>query len=386
MPKSKLIRITTVPTSLKILLKGQHRFMSEYYDVVGISSSGSDLNDVQKEEGIKTVSVELSRTISPIKDLKSLYKLYRIFRKEKPQIVHTHTPKAGTLGMVAAKMAGIPLRLHTIAGLPLLEAKGGKRTLLNIVEKITYHCATSLYPNSRGLYNIILENKFSKKEKLRVIANGSSNGIDVSHFDPSKISPEAKKNLKQSLCIKESDIVFIFVGRLVGDKGINELIQAFCAISEKDKNTKLLLVGPEEPELDPLLPETLSKLKANEDILAVGFQKDVRPFFAISNALVFPTYREGFPNVVMQAGAMGLPAIVTDINGCNEIIVDGENGIIIPTKNESRLREAMINFITNMEKLELENIKYRQMIVNRYEQSIIWNSLLNEYQKLQKNV
>ena len=386
MPKPKLIRITTVPTSLKILLKGQHRFMSEYYEVIGISSSGSDLQDVQKDEGIAVIPVELTRTISPLKDLQSVYKLYRIFSQEKPSIVHTHTPKAGTLGMIAAKLAGVPFRLHTVAGLPLLETKGIKRRLLNLVEKITYSCATNLYPNSKGLSSIILEHKFCTKEKLKVIANGSSNGIDVSHFDPARVSSEEKTKLKRSLGIIDSDRVFIFVGRLVGDKGINELIKAFCTISEKDKNVKLLLVGPTEPDLDPLLPETISNMESNDKILAVGFQKDVRLYFAISNALVFPTYREGFPNVVMQAGAMGLPVIVTDINGCNEIIIEGENGTIIPTKSEAHLREAMLNFTHNKDKLGAEHSKYRQMIVDRYDQSIVWKDLLKEYQELQLHV
>jgi glycosyltransferase involved in cell wall biosynthesis len=382
MQKPKLIRITTVPVSLKILLKGQHRFMSEYFEVIGISSSGSDLLDVQKDEGITVIPVELTRTISPLKDLRSVYKLYRIFSQEKPQIVHTHTPKAGTLGMIAAKLAGVPLRLHTVAGLPLLETKGVKRKLLNLVEKITYSCATNLYPNSKGLYSIILKHKFCRKEKMKVIANGSSNGIDVSHFDPSRVTSEEKTNLKRNLGITDLDTVFIFVGRLVSDKGINELIKAFSILSEKEKNIKLLLVGPTERNLDPLLPETISKMDSNDKILEVGFQKDVRPFFAVSNALVFPTYREGFPNVVMQAGAMGLRAIVTDINGCNEIIVEGENGTIIPTKSEAHLREAMLNFTLNKDKLEAKHAKYRKMIVDRYDQNIIWRALLKEYQEL----
>lgn len=384
--KQKLIRITTVPISLKILLKGQHRFMSDYFEVIGISSRGGDLEDVEREEGIVVIPIELTRTISPFKDLRALYKLYRIFSQEKPQIVHTHTPKAGTLGMIAAKLAGVPLRLHTVAGLPLLETKGVKRKLLNLVEKITYACATNLYPNSKGLYSIILENRFSRKEKLKVIANGSSNGIDVSYFDPSRVPSEEKQKIRKSLGIIDTDMVFIFVGRLVGDKGINELIKVFCDISEKEKNLKLILVGPSEPDLDPLLPETISNLESNDRILTVGFQQDVRPYFAISNALVFPTYREGFPNVVMQAGAMGLPAIVTDINGCNEIIIEGKNGTIIPTKSEVHLKEAMLNFVSNKEKLLAEHLKYRQMIVDRYEQSIIWKALLKEYQELQVHV
>ena len=199
--KSKLIRITTVPSSLKILLKGQHSFMSEYYDVIGISSKGEDLDEVKKIEGIETIAVEMTRTITPFKDLQSVWKLYRVFRRERPKIVHTHTPKAGIVGMLAAKLAGVPIRLHTVAGLPLLEASGLKRFLLNSVEKLTYSCATKVYPNSVGLFNIILEQKFCKKEKLMVISNGSSNGMDIHYFNPAAVSNEQQQTLKKDLQI-----------------------------------------------------------------------------------------------------------------------------------------------------------------------------------------
>src|SRR6185312_342487 len=150
---------------------------------------------------------------------------------------------------------------------------------------------------------------------------------------------EQKQQLRQELNIKASDFVFVFVGRLVKDKGINELVSAFSKL--QIQNARLLLVGNFEPELDPLFSETLQRIQSNPNIFSVGFQKDVRPYFSISNALVFPSYREGFPNVVMQAGAMELPSIVSNINGCNEIIKNGVNGIIIPPKNEDELFKAM---------------------------------------------
>ena len=197
------------------------------FEVIGISSSGEELQDVEREENIRTIAIEMTRTISPFKDLKSVWQLYKIFKKEKPQIVHTHTPKAGTVGMLAAKLAGVPHRLHTVAGLPLLVVKGKKRKLLDFVEKITSACATKVYPNSFGLYDIILENKYTTKDKLKVIGKGSSNGIDTSHFDPKLFSEEQKQELKNSLGIQPDDFVYVFVGRLVKDKGINELVSAF---------------------------------------------------------------------------------------------------------------------------------------------------------------
>lgn len=379
--KNKLIRITTVPISLKTLLKGQHRFMSEnYFDVIGVSTLGKELGDVQEEESISVVPLQMTRTISPIKDLISLYSFYKLCKKEKPLIVHSHTPKAGIVGMLGAKLAGVPIRLHTVAGLPLMEVKGLKRKVLNFVEKLTYSSANKVYPNSKGLYDFILNEKFTKEGKLKVIGNGSSNGIDTSFFTRSLIEDESLQTLKREIGIKKEDFVFVFVGRLVGDKGINELVHAFSKIQhETTKVIKLLLVGSLETELDPLLDSTIEIIKNNKDIISVGFQKDVRSYFAISNALVFPSYREGFPNVVMQAGAMELPSIVSDINGCNEIIEEGVNGTIIPVKNTEAIRIAMLKFLNDKDYYHQLKGNSRQMITERYEQHVVWNALLEEY-------
>jgi len=381
----KIIRITTVPLSLKILLKGQHRFMSSNgFEVIGVSSQEKELEEVQNEEGIRVVSIEMTRMIAPLKDVKSLWNFYKLCKKEKPMIVHSHTPKAGIVSMLGAKLAGVPIRLHTVAGMPLMEAKGIKRTILDVVEKLTYASATKVYPNSKGLYDFILQNNFAPKSKLKVIANGSSNGIDTAFFAPEQISDTQKVRLKKELEINDNDFVFVFVGRLVADKGINELVTAFSKLSKEKKNIKILLVGPFESDLDPLNNETLEEIKKNKNIIAVGYQKDVRPYFAISNILTFPSYREGFPNVVMQAGAMGLPSIVSDINGCNEIIEEGKNGTIIPVKDSNAIYSAMQRMMDDEVFYKQLKSNVREMITSRYEQSLVWNALLEEYNTLLK--
>lgn len=353
--------------------------MSEQgFEVVGISSPGRELAEVGEKEGIRTVPLEMTRTISPLKDFRALWQFYRLCKKEKPTIVHSHTPKAGIVGMLGAKLAGVPIRLHTVAGLPLMEATGVKRKVLDAVEKLTYRCATMVYPNSKGLYDFILRGGYTGERKLKVIANGSSNGIDTEHFSDRQVLDESREQLKRQLGISEQDFVFVFVGRLVGDKGINELVQAFGQLPP-ERNAKLLLVGSMEPELDPLQPETLREIESNPAIISVGYQSDVRPYFAVSDALAFPSYREGFPNVVMQAGAMGLPAIVSDINGCNEIIVEGENGIIIPPKNLDELCKAMEKLMTETELYGKLKTKARNMVTSRFEQQVVWEALLAEY-------
>ena len=387
----KLIRITTVPISFKVLLKGQLRFMaSNGFDVKGVSSEGEELKEVVENEGIVMKAINMSRKITPFQDLKSLWEMWNFLRKEKPQIVHTHTPKAGIIGMLAARLAGVPHRLHTVAGLPLMEATGIKRKILNFVEKLTYSSATRVYPNSKGLYDFILQNNFTQSNKLKIIANGSSNGINTTFFRPEPVSETEWVALREKLNIQPDDFVFVFVGRIVSDKGINELIKAFSQLQTAENNEltgiKLLLVGGLESDLDPLNPETLAEINQNKDIISVGFQQDVRPFFAISDALAFPSYREGFPNVVMQAGAMGLPSIVSDINGCNEIIVEGENGLIIPPKNVEKLKEKMLTLAKDKNLYTKLKKNSRRMIESRYEQSVVWNALLEEYEGLLQSV
>ena len=379
----KLFRITTIPMSFKYLLKGQMAFMSKNgFNVTMISSDGPELNDVIENEKCDHIIIPLTRKITIVKDLKATYNLYKLFRKEKPDIVHTHTPKAGIIGMLSSYFARVPIRLHTVAGLPLMEATGFKRIVLNLVEKLTYKCSTKVYPNSYGLKKIILNHRFTSENKLKVIGKGSSNGIDTSYFNPELFSIEENAVLKADLGIKKTDLVFIFVGRIVSDKGINELVEAFDKICLVKENIKLLLVGPFEDELDPLQKRTKLLINNNENIISVGYQNDVRPYFAISNCLVFPSYREGFPNVVMQAGAMKLPSIVSDINGCNEIIENNINGFIIKLKSVDAIYDAMIKITSDKPLFNKLRLSSMYSIKMKYEREVYWGLLLNEYESI----
>ena len=383
MTKPTLIRITTVALSLDKLLEGQLAYMNSFYDVIAVSADVSELKAVAKREGVAFKMIPLTRKITPLRDLWALWQLYRYLKVQRPAIVHTHTPKAGVVGMLAARMAGVPIRIHTVAGLPLMEATGAKRKLLNWVEKKTYECATNIWPNSIGLRDFILKEKFTEPAKLEVIANGSSNGISVDYFDPSLFSEEQKVQLKENLGIPKNDFIFVFVGRLVGDKGINELVTAFESLHKRHSKISLVLVGPLETELDPLAAGTILTIESHAKIFALGYQKDVRPFFAFAKALVFPSYREGFPNVVLQAGAMGLPSIVTDINGCNEIIVPKINGSVIPPKNALALEKAMEDMLFETEDWSQ---RCRQHIIDKYRREHVWKALLDHYRKLQQDL
>nr|WP_255510563.1 glycosyltransferase family 4 protein [Flavobacterium sp. GSA192] len=375
----KVIRTSTVAMSLDFLLKGQLAFLNQNYEVIAVSGKDEHLNTVAEREKVRTISVQMQRNISPLKDLISLWKLYVVFKKEKPQIVHSITPKAGLLSMIAAKLAGVPVRIHTFTGLIFPSKTGFLQRLLITMDRVLCFCATHIYPEGQGVKKDLIQYKITSKP-LKVIANGNVNGIDTSYFSKEKVSLQEQESLKKELGISENDFVFIFVGRLVGDKGINELIRAFSQLPTP--NSQLLLVGSLESNLDPLQAETLIEIENNSKIISVGFQSDVRSYFAIADCLAFPSYREGFPNVVLQAGAMGLPSIVTDINGSNEIIVEGQNGIIVPSKNINALQEAMSKMIGKGAFYNQLQQNARKMIVSIYEQKVVWDALLNEYNEL----
>lgn len=372
----KLIRLTTISDSLKTLLKGQLAFLNHYYEVVGVASGKENLDVVSKHEGIRTIEVQMHREISPWNDLQSLWKLIKLFYKERPYIVHANTPKASLLSMAAAWITRVPHRIYTVTGLRFETTTGNFRSLLITMEKLTCWFATKVIPEGEGVKKTLLNYRITNKP-LKVVLNGNINGVDMGHFS------RTAEVMQQAIPIKYIGFTFVFVGRLVRDKGINELVRAFVRLLQEKPNVRLLLVGSLETELDPLEKETQQLMEQCSQIIMVGFQSDVRPFFAASDALAFPSYREGFPNVVLQAGAMGLPSIVTDINGCNEIVKEGVNGKIIPPRDEQILYEAMKWFYEHRDdevKIMAENA--RPMIAERYEQHKVWEALLKEYQSL----
>ena len=379
--KPRLLRITTVPISLHLLLKGQPQFMMKNgFEVLTVSADGKELAAIHNA-GIPHQIINLTRKISPVADFIALWKMIQLIKSFKPDIVHTHTPKAGLIGMMAAWICRVPIRLHTVAGLPVMEAQGIKRSLLILTEKITCFCANNVYPNSNGLMAYMVNNFKSFKHKFKVLGKGSTNGIITNHYTLTPELNELAVQLKSKYHILPSDFIFCFIGRLVGDKGINELINVFDTLSKKF-NCKLLLVGMQEPELDPLSAACLEIIQNNKDIISLGYQDDVRVALAASNAFVFPSYREGFPNVVMQAQSMGVPCIVSDINGCNELVTNNVSGLIVPVKNETALIEAMTKLINNTETCKSFASIARENILQHYEQAQVWNYILNEYKQL----
>lgn len=380
----KLIRVTTVPVAMYKLLQGQLKYLKKNFDVIGICSRERYFDELSQSEEIKVLDVEIKRGIYLWRDFVSVLKLIIIFKREKPLIIHSHTGKAGFVAMIAGKLSGVPIRIQTFTGVGFETTKGFYQKLFILTDKITCYCATKIIPEGDGVKKALLKFNITKKP-LNIIHNGNINGIDVDYFNPLLITNEIKSALRSSMNITDYDFVYCFIGRVVGDKGINELITSFDILSKKYSDIKLILVGPFENKLDSLKESSFDIIDNNNNIILTGLQQDVRPYLALSNLFVFPSYREGFPNVLLQAGAMGLPAIVTDVNGSNEIIINEYNGLIIEMKDVFSLTNAMERLYLNRDLVNHLSSKTRKRIVENFRREDVWEAILTEYQLLISN-
>lgn len=376
MNRPKLCRVVTISHAFRELIKGQMAYMNQHFEVVGIANDLGSLEEVAKDEGVRVIDVKMERKVALWQDIKSLIALYRTFRRERPYIVHANTPKASLLSMVAGWMAGVPHRIYTVTGLRFETTTGIKRLILKNIERITTLCATKVIPEGDGVRNTLRRERITRKP-LEKILNGNINGIDLTHFDRTDEVMSRAEVLR-----REGIFTYIFVGRMVKDKGVNEIVAAFDRLSRERSDVRLLLVGRFEEDLDPLLPESRECIERNKQIEFVGYQSDVRPYLAASDVLLLPSYREGFPNVVIQAGAMGLPSIVSDISGCNEIIIDHKNGIIIPKQDSEALYNAMCRLASETELTRLLAASARELVATRYAQSEVWRATLDMYNSL----
>jgi glycosyltransferase involved in cell wall biosynthesis len=372
-----------VPISLKYLLTGQMRFMKESgFDVLTISADGKEISEVIANENCRHTIVPMTRKITPIKDLICLCKLIRIFKKEKPDIVHTHTPKAGLLGMLAAKICNIKIRIHTVAGLPLMVETGFKFRLLKFIEKLTYASANHIWPNSFSLLDYIKEHKLTKTNKLKVICKGSSNGIDLNRFSSSNFNQETLSEVKKSIGFNDENIYLLSIGRLVKDKGIIELVETFKTLSFTEKNITLVLVGKFEIELDPLPTAILDEIKSNPNIIHIDWTAYVEYYISLATLFVFPSHREGFPNVLLQSGAIGTPIICSSIAGNVDIVENNITGLRFDVGDTLQMQNQITFALNNPEIIKSMAKKLKYNVFSYYNRETIWNAILQEYKTL----
>lgn len=379
----KLIRITTAPLSLNVLLSGQMKYMNENgFEVVMVSSDGKELDIVKQNEGCRHHIVPMTRRMTPFGDLRCLWLLYRFFRKEQPDIVHSHTPKAGLLSMLAAKFAGVKIRIHTVAGLRFVTTKGMGRRVLIFMEKLTGKAATHVWPNSYSLEKYIRDNKLVKPAKLEVIGRGSSNGVKLTRYTAAAIQADKLQKLKEQVKYDPSLLYFLSVGRIVHDKGMDELLNAFVRIHTIIPNARLLLVGAFEDEVDPVSEKARELIHTHPGILLAGWSDTVEYYMHISYALLHPSHREGFPNVLLQAGAMLCPVICSRIDGNIDIVTHSKTGLLFEVKNEEALFQQMKYAIENPAIIKQFAVTLRQQIEKYFDQPVVHSLLRKRYLEL----
>ena len=371
--KNKIIRAVTVPQSLGFCREVMIKMRAMGYDMVAVTSPGPELDELRDKDGFHCVEVPMQRHISVVNDLKSLIRMIRVFRKEKPQVVHSMTPKAGMICMVAAWLTRVPVRIHTFTGLVWPTATGLKRKILMITDRLTCACATYVIPEGQGVLNDLKNGGITMKP-MKVLGYGNVRGVDMERFSPARF--KATKN--------PDVFTFVFVGRIVGDKGINELVEAFVKLHDKHENTRLVLVGKYEHELDPVSDKTRKLIDTNDGIDACGpkYGDDLLQMYVNADCFVMPSYREGFPNTVLEAGAMGLPSIVTDINGSREIIENEKNGLIVPSKNANALYDAMERMLTDDKARVIMKSNARQIIESRFEKNFVQKCQIEFYERV----
>jgi len=384
---AKIIRVTTVPMALKVLLRGQMRYMKKAgFDMIMVSADGSERNDVIQFEECPHYIIPMTRKITPFADAVSFWKLYRFFKKEKPDIVHSHTPKAGLLAMLAAKYAGVKIRIHTIAGLRFMTATGITRTILTRMEKITAQAATHVWPNSMSLLNYVKLHKLVNAEKLEIIGKGSSNGVDLSRFSVSALSDQGIQGAKQILSYNPSLFYILSVGRIVRDKGIRELAKAFAKLYSEDNKLRLVFVGAFEEKLDPLDDDIMQLIKSHPGIIFAGWHDEVEYYMHIAGLLVHASYREGFPNVVLQAGAMECPIVCSRIDGNTDIVDEDVNGLVFTAGDENDLYNNLKRAVQDSQGMKKKATLLRRKIEENFDRCFVQEKLRQKYESLLESV
>ena len=376
MLKKKFILATTIPESL-IFFRNQLAWLNDFFEVHAVSSNEVELLKIGEAEGILTYEIPMKRETSLFSDLWCLFLFMKLFFRLRPHIVHGNTPKAALLSMVAAWLTRVPNRIYMCHGLRYQGSSGVSRYILKKMEVLTCRCATKVFCVSQGVYETLKNDRICSV-KTSVVLNGSSNGINMDYFSASNIGVTSQIREKHN--IPEHSFIFCFIGRLTKDKGIHELISAFQRFEKKYPDTYLLLVGPEENiQIDSI--DYKQVIRNNQKIIQVGMQKDVRPYLATSDTLLLSSYREGFGMVLIEAGAMGIPSIASNISGCNNIIIEGTNGLLINPRDEESLYNAMERIYSDDELRNHIKTHTRKSISDRFEQKMVWEAYLNEYLK-----
>lgn len=348
-------------------------------DVFALATPGEDLERFAKREDVPVYGVEMLRSISPLSDLVAVYRIVRLIRRIRPHIVHAHTPKGGLLGMIAAWVARVPVRVYHIRGLPLMTASGPKRMLLKWTERIACALANRVLCVSHSIREVATAERLCPPHKIHVLLGGSGNGVDATgRFDPHSVGESARAETRLQYGIPDDALVVGFVGRLVRDKGIVELVEAWQILREELPDLHLLLLGPFEAE-DPVPPSVEAVLRQDPRVHLTGMAWETPPLYAAMDLLVLPTYREGFPNSPLEAASMALPVVATRVPGCTDAVADGVTGTLVPSRDAAALTVALRAYLRDPDMRRSHGRAGRERVLVEFRREAVWEALFEEY-------
>ena len=378
----RLVYVTTAPTALRVLCEGQLGFLRDQgYEIIAVSNPDDDLDFVSQRDRIQVVGIPMQREIRPGADLVSLFRLWRLMRQLRPDIVTTATSKASLLGLLAARMAGVPARVYQLWGLRLQTSKGLKRKLLACAEWLTTACAQRVFSVSHSLRAAYLEAGFANGDKVIVLEHGSSNGVDAQRFAPTAAVRESADRLRAAWHVPAGAPIIGFVGRFVRDKGITELVDAFEKLLSARSDAWLLMVGDYEAG-DPVPDSYVERIASHPRIIRPGFIRDLAPYYAAMSVLVSPTYREGFPNVVLEASAAGLPVVAFRVTGAVDAVVEGVTGTLVDVRSADSLAEALLKYLNDPDLCRRHGEAGRERVLRDFRREPIWSAMDSEFRRL----
>lgn len=376
----KIARVATVPFFLYNHLHEQITAIAAAgHEVVLIASNGEEAAWLEQLPGVRFEEIDIPRKISPLRDLRALWRLYLFFRRERFDIVHSTTPKAGMLCAVAGWLARVPLRLHTFTGQAWVELHGAVRLAAKAGDWLTARLNTLCYADSFSQRDFIIAEGIGNAQSIRVPGSGSLAGVDLARFDPEKCAASRDATL-QELAIPQGAKVITFIGRLTRDKGLAELLAAFDALLQRGQHCVLVLVGPEDAADGTLRSQGASGHEGS--IRYVGYSTEPERYLAVTDIFCLPSYREGFGNVIIEAAAMGVPSVGTDIVGLRDSVANGQTGLLVPAKNAIALADALMQLLTDDERRRAMGENARRRAVAEFDARRVSAQVLDEYQRL----
>ncbi len=379
----RICRVVTVPVTFGTLLREQLRYIAQQgMDITLVSSPGPVLEEVAKSLRLSCHPVPMVRKPEPGRDFLSLLALTKLFRHQRFSIVHSSTPKAGLLAVLAGALAQVPIRIHTFTGQVWMGMQGLPRRIMRRCDWLIGHLNTYCYADSASQRDFLVNEGLVAPSRISVLGAGSISGVNLERFSPKVFGGDRAATSRRELGLSEESLVILFVGRLTKDKGIRELVSAFRMVQRDGKDVELVLVGPFEPERDPLPGETLYELSCNPRIHVVGFSYEPEKYIAGADVFCLPSYREGFGSVVIEAAAMGVPAVVSRVVGLVDAVVDGQTGLLVPPKEVDALTGALMKMLSSSEIRHQMGRAARERAVRDFDSRIINRLVVEEYKKL----